>query len=79
MQFGNNEGGFFQPDGGNNFNSNFGNNNAGGSSNAYGGEQQRRKPRIFTPLTIKMIAEAGLGPNEVVEIDGEQITDVSNL
>ena len=39
----------------------------------------KRKPRIFAPLTLKMVQEAGVGPDEFLEIDGEQMQDVSRL
>ena len=41
----------------------------------YGG--QRKKPRVFTPVTMRMVQEASPRPDDVCEIDGEAIQDVS--
>ena len=38
---------------------------------------QRRKNRVFAPVTMKMIQEASPRPDDVCEIEGEAINDVS--
>jgi hypothetical protein len=38
---------------------------------------QRRKNRVFAPVTMKMIHEASPRPDDVCEIEGESIVDVS--
>lgn len=38
---------------------------------------QRRKNRVFAPVTLKMIQEASPKPDDVCEIDGDQINEVS--
>ena len=40
---------------------------------------QRRKNRVFAPVTMKMIQEASPRPDDVCEIEGEAINDVSEL
>ena len=48
------------------------------TQNQYGNGQegqQKRKPRIFVPMTLKSIAEAAIGPEEKLEVDGEDICD----
>jgi RPA family protein len=40
----------------------------------YGG--QKRKNRVFAPVTMKMIQEASPRPDDVCEIDGEAINDI---
>lgn len=47
----------------------------GGDDNAQG----RRKNRIFAPVTMKMITDSQPRPDDVCEIDGEAINDVSTL
>ena len=37
----------------------------------------KRKSRIFAPVTLKMIFEAAPRPDDVLEIEGENIADVS--
>ena len=37
----------------------------------------RRKNRVFAPVTMKMIQEANPRPDDVCEIEGEPINDVS--
>lgn len=37
----------------------------------------KRKTRIFAPVTLKMIFEAAPRPDDVLEIEGENIADVS--
>ncbi len=37
----------------------------------------KRKNRVFAPVTIKMIQDASPRADEVCEIDGEAINDVS--
>jgi len=32
-----------------------------------------RKKRLFTPVTLKMLHDAQLGPDDTCEIEGEQI------
>ena len=66
------------------------NNNYGGGShypmdkNAMGGQNeqmmggQRRKNRVFAPVTMKMIQEASPRPDDVCEIEGEAINEVSS-
>lgn len=39
---------------------------------------QRRKNRVFAPVTMKMIHEAQPRPDDVCEIDGDSINDVSD-
>ncbi len=39
---------------------------------------QRRKNRVFAPVTMKMIQEAQPRPDDVCEIEGEAINDVSD-
>ena len=58
------------PSGGTGFES--GAKNQGGD---FGG--QRRKNRVFAPVTMKMIQEASPRPDDVCEIEGEAINDVS--
>jgi hypothetical protein len=41
--------------------------------------QGRRKNRIFAPVTMKMIQDSQPRPDDVCEIDGEAINDVSDL
>lgn len=36
----------------------------------------KRKTRIFAPVTLKMIFEAAPRPDDVLEIEGENIADV---
>ena len=61
--------------------SNVGGNNFGGQQqdkpqqDNFGG--QRRKNRVFAPVTMKMIHEAMPRPDDVCEIEGEAINDVS--
>ena len=43
------------------------------------GGGQRRKNRVFAPVTMKMIHEASPRPDDVCEIEGEAINDVSTL
>jgi hypothetical protein len=38
--------------------------------------QNRNKNRIFVPVTLKMVDEAKIGPDDSCEIDGEVINDV---
>lgn len=38
---------------------------------------QKRKNRVFAPVTMKMIQEAQPRPDDVCEIDGDAINDVS--
>jgi len=38
----------------------------------------KRKSRIFAPVTLKMIFEAAPRPDDVLEIEGENIADVCN-
>mgnify|MGYP000993561762 CR=1 FL=1 len=38
---------------------------------------QRRKNRVFAPVTLKMIQEASPRPDDVCEIDGDTINEVS--
>jgi len=37
----------------------------------------KRKSRVFAPVTLKMIYEAAPRPDDVLEIEGENIADVS--
>lgn len=39
---------------------------------------QRRKNRVFAPVTMRMIQEAQPRPDDVCEIEGEAINDVSD-
>ena len=39
----------------------------------------KRKNRVFAPVTIKMIQDASPRADEVCEIDGEPMNDVSSL
>jgi hypothetical protein len=39
--------------------------------------QNRRKNRVFTPVSIKMIQEAPVNQEDVCEIDGEGVQEVS--
>ena len=41
------------------------------------GNNQRRKNRVFAPVTLKMIQEASPRPDDVCEIDGDSINEVS--
>ena len=47
--------------------------------NRQGGEfaGQRRKNRVFAPVTLKMIQEASPGADDVCFVDGDQINEVS--
>lgn len=38
----------------------------------------KRKSRVFAPVTLKMIYEAAPRPDDVLEIEGENIADVSD-
>jgi hypothetical protein len=38
---------------------------------------QKRKPKVFTPVTMRMIKDAPTRPDDVLEMDGEAIDDVS--
>ena len=38
----------------------------------------KRKSRIFAPVTLKMTFEAAPRPDDVLEIEGENIADVCN-
>lgn len=40
-------------------------------------EGAKRKSRVFAPVTLKMIYEAAPRPDDVLEIEGENIADVS--
>ena len=72
--------------GGNGF---FGGNSFGGDANQnqmmrnqnqqYGGDQNGRKrnARVFVPVTMKMIMEAEIGPDDSCSIDNEPINEVS--
>lgn len=40
------------------------------------GNQQRRKNKVFSPVTMKMIAEAQPRPDDVCDFDGEPINDI---
>lgn len=48
-------------------------NNFGGNDN----QREKRKARVFAPVTMRMIQEASPRPDDVCEIDGEAINDVS--
>lgn len=50
-----------------------------GGNQTQGDQQSRRKFKIFAPVTIKMIEDCVPGPNDVCEIDGENINEVSIL
>ena len=39
--------------------------------------QGKTKNRVFVPVTLKMVADAQPRPDDVCEIDGEAINDVS--
>jgi activator of HSP90 ATPase len=42
------------------------------------GEQvQRRKQKVFTPVTLKMVMEAAPRPDDACEFDGDILNDVS--
>jgi hypothetical protein len=41
------------------------------------GQGQRKKNRVFAPVTMKMVQEAQPRPDDVCEIDGDAINDVS--
>jgi len=47
-----------------------------GDDNFAGGHANRRKNRVFAPVTMKMIHEASPRPDDVCEIEGEPINDV---
>lgn len=47
-----------------------------GKRNDDGQGQARRKNKVFTPVTMKMIAEAQPRPDDVCDIDGEPINDI---
>ena len=38
--------------------------------------QQRQKPKVFVPVTLKMVEEATPRPDDVCEIDGEAFNDI---
>jgi len=42
-----------------------------------GGQQQKKKFKVFTPVSVKMLVEAPVGPNDAIEIDQENINEVS--
>jgi hypothetical protein len=60
--------------GGNNFQGH--DNRQGANNDQMGG--QRRKNRVFAPVTMRMIQEASPRPDDVCEIEGEAINDVSS-
>jgi hypothetical protein len=39
----------------------------------------KKKSRVFAPVTLKMIYEAAPRPDDVLEIEGENIADVSEV
>jgi hypothetical protein len=41
-------------------------------------DQNQRKKRLFVPVTLKMIADAEFGEDDVIQIEGQGIQDVSN-
>jgi len=47
-----------------------------GDDNFAGGHANRRKNRVFAPVTMKMIHEASPRPDDVCEIEGEPINDI---
>jgi len=64
-----------------NVNSNMGGNNFQGHDNRQGANNdqmggQRRKNRVFAPVTMRMIQEASPRPDDVCEIEGEAINDI---
>ncbi len=63
FQFTNSDAGFFNPAGNDTFNS-----RRGGDNSMRQGEP--RKKNIFTPVTCKIIAEASVGPDDYIELDG---------
>ena len=38
--------------------------------------QERRKAKVFTPVTVKMVANAQPRPDDVCEIEGENIAEI---
>ena len=90
IQFTSQDQGFFNPGqnvGGSSFggaagfnDGGFGSNNQAQTRPGAGGADfggQRRKNRVFAPVTLKMIEEAQPRPDDVCEIDGDQINEVS--
>ena len=63
--------------GGGGGNNNFGDSGTKNQGGDFGG--QRRKNRVFAPVTMKMIQEASPRPDDVCEIEGEAINDVSDF
>jgi len=66
--------GFFNPQGGaqsNNFNAG---SSYGGAAKKFEGE--KRKTRMFVPVTIKMINDASPRPDDIFEIDGAPMNEI---
>ena len=38
---------------------------------------QKRRQKLFVPMTVKMVQDATPGPDEACELDGGQFSDVS--
>lgn len=53
--------------------------NSAQQDSKYGNQdgQTRKKARIFAPVTVKMILESKVRPDDVCEIDGEPMNEVS--
>ena len=49
------------------------NNDTSGKKGGDNYNQNRPKNRVFTPVTIKMISEAPITPEDICEIDGQGI------
>ena len=77
--FTNNSGGFFQPDnnqfqGGGMFNdqNTQGGNNGGNKFDNNG----PKKARLYVPMTLKMVADVGTGPDDQCQLDGNNVDQV---
>mmetsp|Transcript_42241 Transcript_42241/g.30933 ORF Transcript_42241/g.30933 Transcript_42241/m.30933 type:complete len:134 (+) Transcript_42241:76-477(+) len=40
------------------------------------GDQNKPRPRVFVPVTLKMVEEAQIRPDDQCEIDGEAVTEI---
>jgi len=64
--FSNSEGGFFNPAANDNFN-----NQRRNQGNISGGiNQENSTKKIFTPVTLKLLQDSPMAPDDILEVDG---------
>lgn len=66
--------GFFNTENDNN-DSKYGNNNSKGGFNAYN-DGEKKKPKMFVPMTLSMLINTEKTSDDQFEVDGEQINDI---